>query len=43
MVDLTLSGTYSVVVKRSNPGHPRHPLISNELTLEIAEPPTPGR
>jgi hypothetical protein len=50
MVDLTLSGTYAVVVKRTVSGHPAAPgpakpgeLESNELSLEITEPSTARR
>src|SRR5260370_36814033 len=57
MIDLTLSGTYSVTVHRFVPGRPPHlregshlwhgpnkpkELVSNELTVEITEPPTPN-
>jgi hypothetical protein len=39
MVDLSLSGTYSVAVKRSVQGQP-HELDSNALSVEIMEPST---
>jgi hypothetical protein len=49
MVDLSLSGTYSVSLKRALPDQPRregegrNELVSNEVKLEITEPPTPSR
>jgi hypothetical protein len=58
MVDLTLSETYAVAVKRTVPGQarpdgegrpqpsdPRMPdeLVSQEVKVEITEPPTPSR
>ena len=58
MVDMTLSGTYSVAVNRHVPGRPRHDraghplppgpdkpaeLVSNELTVEVAEPSVSSR
>jgi hypothetical protein len=41
MVDMTLSGTYSVALRRVLPGQPPGELVSNELSVEITEPPIP--
>ena len=57
MVDMTLGGTYTVVVNRCVPGRFRHDadglplppdgvtrveIVSNELTIEVVEPPPAG-
>jgi hypothetical protein len=44
IVDMTLAGNYKVVVHRTVPPEaPNRVLISNELTVEVTEPPEDGR